>query len=80
VLVILREKTAANAREMQEIHQTDSGKSFRVPVKYDLSDDGVYTMTVVATAAERDKYLLQIYADIEPYWATAAFIPLEHFN
>jgi len=76
VLIVLREKAVNNGREMESIHGPDSEKSFRVPVKYDLSDDGVYTMTVVASPAERDRYLLQIYADIEPYWATAAFIPL----
>ena len=76
VLIVLREKDASGDDEMRSIHGPDSEKSFRVPVKYDLSDDGVYTMTIVATPAERDRYLLQIYADIEPNWATAAFIPL----
>lgn len=77
VLIVLREKDVNIDHEMEAIHAPDSTKSFRVPVRYDLSDDGVYTMTVVAAPAERGRYLLQIYADIEPYWATAAFIPLE---
>ena len=76
VLIVLREKDVNIDHELQSIHGPDSGKSFRVPVKYDLSNDGVYSMTVVAPLADRDRYILQIYADIEPYWATAAFIPL----